>query len=404
MSGAVRTEKLLVQLNQIGLALSRERNLDALLDLIVFKTRQFTRAEGGTLYLREGDRLRFVVAQNDRLGHFPGHTRDTVVGLRDVTMPLAIDSLAGYVGVTGEVLNLADAYAIPEDRPYRFNRDFDQRNNYRTKSLLLVPMKEADGNVLGVVQLINALAESGDVVSFDGALEPLALSLASQAAVAVRNACLTKELEEAHYDTILRLACAAEYRDNDTGMHVQRMSKYAAVLARSAGLPQPEVELILHASPMHDIGKIGTPDAILLKPGKLTPEEFRIMQQHTVIGAKILSKATSPVLVLSEQIALTHHEKWDGSGYPNGLREANIPRSGRIVALADVFDAFTTRRVYKPPFSVEEAVAMIREGSGKHFDPVLANLFVTVLPEILHVRQQYAEQETASSAFPSRSP
>jgi putative two-component system response regulator len=363
------TEEMLAHLNRIGLALSSERNLDALLELILAEMRGFTSAESGTLYLRDGDHLHFTVAQNDRLDKRDGPPGATIGALRKFTVPLDEKSLAGYAGVTGQVLNLPDVYEIPPDRPYHFNRDFDVRNNYRTRSMLLVPMKDIEGHVLGVVQLINALDAFGQSVPFDGALEPLVLSLASQAAVSVRNAQLTEDLQDAQYDTIFRLSVAAEYRDADTAQHIHRMSRYSGAIARARGLPAAEVDLLIHASPMHDVGKLGIPDAVLQKPGKLTTDEFKLMQKHTVIGGKILTRARSPILQASEVIALTHHEKWDGTGYPGGVKGDAIPLHGRIAAIADVFDALTSKRCYKPPFSNDEAVGIVRQGSGRSSIP-----------------------------------
>lgn len=195
----------------------------------------------------------------------------------------------------------------------------------------------------------------------------------------------------AYLDTIRRLARAAEYRDEDTGAHILRMSHYSRVLANALHLPPGEVETILYASPMHDVGKVGVPDGILLKPGKLTDEEWEVMKRHTVMGARILSKSESELLQAGEVIALSHHEKWDGSGYPQGLAGEDIPLRGRICAVADVFDALTTKRPYKKAMPNEVAFEIIREGRGKHFDPRLVDLFFANLDDILTIQKEYAE-------------
>lgn len=199
----------------------------------------------------------------------------------------------------------------------------------------------------------------------------------------------TDELRSTRLEVVRRLGLAAEYRDEDTGAHVLRMSQCCAMLARESGWTEAESELILHASPMHDIGKIGIPDAILLKPGKLDPEEWRIMKQHTAIGARMLEGDDSRLMRMARDIALTHHEKWDGSGYPNGLAGEDIPMCGRIAAIADVFDALTSERPYKKAWSPEEAINMVRENSGKHFDPQLTELLDANLPEVLAIRRRY---------------
>ena len=201
----------------------------------------------------------------------------------------------------------------------------------------------------------------------------------------------TQQLNESRMEVVLRLGKAAEYKDNETGMHVLRMSHMSALIGKAHGLSEKECELLLLASPMHDIGKIGIPDHILLKPGKLDHEEWQVMQTHTTIGGKILSGGTSELMKLSETIAFTHQEKWDGSGYPNGLKEKEIPLVGRIVALADVFDALTSKRPYKEPWSVEEAVTFIESQSGKHFDPQLVPLVRKVLPEIVEIKESFAD-------------
>jgi putative two-component system response regulator len=169
---------------------------------------------------------------------------------------------------------------------------------------------------------------------------------------------------------------AAEYRDLDTAGHIRRISDHCALLGEKAGLLEEEVEILRYTSPMHDVGKIGVPDAILLKPGRLTPEERTIMEQHTVIGAKILGDSDSVILRESEVVAISHHEKWDGSGYPNGVKGDEIPRVGRIAAIADVFDALSSPRCYKPAFPEEKVLAIMHEGRGRHFDPDLLDTFL----------------------------
>jgi putative two-component system response regulator len=201
----------------------------------------------------------------------------------------------------------------------------------------------------------------------------------------------TDELHKTRLQIVQRLGRAAEYRDNETGYHILRMSQYSALLARGLGWSEAQCELLLHASPMHDIGKIGIPDTILLKPGKLEEYEWEIMKSHTAIGATILQDADSELLEMASLIAITHHEKWDGSGYPRGLAGWDIPKVGRIVAVADVFDALTSIRPYKKAWPVEEASRFIQEKAGTHFDPEVVALFTACLPDILNIRNRYAE-------------
>jgi putative two-component system response regulator len=193
------------------------------------------------------------------------------------------------------------------------------------------------------------------------------------------------------FEIVMRFARAAEYRDNGSGVHVRRMSGYCGILARAAGLPDDRCEAIALASALHDVGKIGIPDRILLKPGKLDPEEWRIMQTHSRIGAEVLGGDGSPLLELAAEIALTHHERWDGLGYPRRLRGADTPVEGRIAAISDAFDALTSERPYKKAWSVEDAAAEIRGQRGRQFDPALADLFATCLAAFREIRGRFPD-------------
>jgi putative two-component system response regulator len=188
----------------------------------------------------------------------------------------------------------------------------------------------------------------------------------------------TRELVEAQIEIIERLAVAAEYRDDNTGQHTQRVGQMSALLARQLGLPDSQVSLIARAAPLHDVGKIGVPDTILMKMGKLTPAEFEVVKLHTIIGARILSGGKFPLLRLAEEIAFSHHERWDGAGYA-GMRGTDVPLAGRIVAVADVFDALTQQRPYKPAWPVAEAIAEIDRQRERQFDPAVVDAFLRVI-------------------------
>ncbi len=202
----------------------------------------------------------------------------------------------------------------------------------------------------------------------------------------------TKELYATRHEVIQRLGLAAEYRDNETGNHIIRMSLYAQLLALEYGLSESEAELILNAAPMHDVGKIGIPDKVLLKPGKLDGEEWGIMQSHVNIGGDILSGDNSPLMQMAKDIALHHHEKWDGSGYPYGLQGEDIHLSGRLCAVADVFDALVSVRPYKKSWTVEDALALIESESGKHFDPDIAMLMRKIMPDVEKIMAKYSDE------------
>jgi putative two-component system response regulator len=216
----------------------------------------------------------------------------------------------------------------------------------------------------------------------------------------------TRQLSETHgrlraasLEMVFRLSRAAEFRDEDTGSHLKRMSRYTAVISRRLGLSERTVDTILYAAPMHDVGKIGIPDSILLKPGKLDEREMKIMKLHTTIGAQILHGSTEGFLKLGEVIALTHHERWDGAGYPRGLAGKDVPLAGYITAVADVFDALTSKRPYKEAFPVEKALDIIREERGTHFNPEVVDAFFSVSSEILEIRTKHEDPEDEESAL-----
>lgn len=210
-----------------------------------------------------------------------------------------------------------------------------------------------------------------------------------------------QELRLSREETVYRLSIAAEYRDDETAHHIQRMSRYCAILAKHADYDMEQVELIRVASVMHDVGKIGIPDKILRKPGRLTDEERAEMQKHAEIGFNILSGSSSPFMQTAATIALTHHEKMDGTGYPHGLKGKRIPKEGRIAAIADVFDALVSERVYKRAFPLGKAVDIMKEDSGTHFCPELLDLFFGAMDEVLQVKEQFGDGAPSQAAAKS---
>lgn len=201
----------------------------------------------------------------------------------------------------------------------------------------------------------------------------------------------TETLRFTQREIVQRLGRAAEYRDNETGNHVRRMSHTCRLLAEAIGCDEHYANTLLHAAPMHDLGKIGIKDSVLLKPGKLTPEEFEHMKQHVMIGADILDEGESEILQLAATVALTHHERWDGGGYPRGLAGEAIPLAGRIAAISDVFDALTSARPYKDAWPVEDAIEYLKQQSGKHFDPTLVEAFIRILPKVCALREHFSK-------------
>ncbi|MDD5085580.1 MAG: HD domain-containing protein [Candidatus Omnitrophica bacterium] len=259
---------------------------------------------------------------------------------------------------------------------------------YPIHALQRISQRIAQGDLSGEVK-IKARDEVGDLAeSFNQMMRDLKRAFRDLGEA-------NERARSAHLDTIVRLAIAAEYRDVSTANHIRRISEYSAVVAEAMGLSKEEVDLIRYASPMHDIGKLGIHDSILLKAGKLTPSEYEEMKKHTIFGSKIFSESNSPFLQAAEVISLTHHERYDGKGYPYGLKGENIPLFGRIVAIADVFDALTTERCYRLAFSVEEALEIIREEAGKQFDPKVVDAFFSVIDKLIRVREEGLDRDNA---------
>ncbi len=382
--------------------LNQDRPVEVVLDDLLRELRRMVRADAGAVYLIEGDHLRFVCTQSDSrpdMVQSPKVKRALIPqALKDLRIPLSGTSLAGFVAREGKALAVTDVYEIPEGLPYRFDRTIDERTGYRTRSMLVLPIGVSGQPPVGVIQAINHTGDPGTCPVPGTAPNPfpdLALqtgeALASMATIVVRNGQLRAQVEKLHLETIFRLATAAEFRDNDTGAHIQRVSMYCEAVAHTMGLPQQRCQELLFAAPMHDVGKLGVPDAILTKAGPLTPEERDAMKKHTLIGAEILRGSDNEVIRTAERIALTHHEKWDGTGYPRGLKGADIPVEGRICAVADVFDALTSKRSYKDAFPLEKAYAIINKDAGTHFDPEVVSAFVRSRDVIESIQEAYAE-------------
>lgn len=258
---------------------------------------------------------------------------------------------------------------------YKIN-EIDQFNGV---PIILITAEDND-------QLKLKALEAGATDFLNKPIDPLEIRIKAHNLLKLRQAQL-KLKDKSAEEIIQKLSSAAESRDNDTGEHICRIACYSSIIAKNMNLPESYVERIKLAAPMHDIGKVGIPDSILLKPGKLTHNEMQIMREHTTLGAKILSGSQSLLIKLAYDIALTHHEKYDGTGYPYGLQGEEIPLCGRIVSVADVFDALTTERVYKPAWETEEALNFIKENSGKHFDPKCVDAFFEGIQEIIEIKK-----------------
>lgn len=380
----------LEELLNASVALTAERDLHRLLNLILAHARSLTNADAGTLYLAGQDTLQAEVWACQSLLERLGAVECRKI-FSSFEIPLNEKSIAGRAAVRAETIVIEDIRNTPAGLTY--SDEFDVAHDYATRSMIVVPLIEPKGAVVGVLQLINSLDKSSMVVPFPESAVRVAQAFASQASVVIQNAQLYDQLRESHLDALRTLGVAAEWRDRETANHIQRVALYSALIARAMKREQGEIDLILHASPMHDVGKLGIPDAILQKPGPLTPEERKIMETHPSIGADIMKHDRSEVARLARDIAIGHHEKWDGTGYPNRLSGEAIPLCSRIVAMADVYDALSSRRCYKPPMAQDKVVAIIREQRGRHFDPEIVDVFLANLDEAIAIGLKYTDQD-----------
>lgn len=366
--------KLLVS---FGTRISAEVHLDKLLALIANQITTILDARRCTIYLIDHERRELWSKTTS--GQGLEHT--------EIHLPISQGGIISQVAFSGEPVNVPNAY---EDS--RFSMAVDMVTDFRTRSLLAVPLKNNSGKVLGVFAVAN---KRGDI-PFDQNDEGILLLLSTLASSSIENATLYQEVQDAQLETIYRLAITAEYRDQqDTRAHLKNISWISYLLAGALGLPKREAELIKNASLLHDIGKVALADNILLKPGKLTKEEFEKMKEHTLFGGKILQGARSKVLQIAYQMSVYHHEKWNGSGYPKGLKGEDIPLVARIVTVADVFDALCQIRVYKQAWKTEEAYQFILEQSGKDFDPRIVAAFKKIYPSLRKLYAHLAVNQAA---------
>ena len=370
-------EEKLNLLVEFGTRISCEIRLDKLLDIIAQQITKMLDVGRCTIYLKdvEKNELWSKIAQGRGLEH------------TEIRVPLNGNGVISICARTGETINLPNAYEDP-----RFSMDVDMVTDFRTHTLLAVPLKNNSGRVLGVFQVAN----KSDGNPFDKKDEGILLLLATLASSAIEIAKLYQDVHVAQLETIYRLAVTAEYRDHqDTRAHLKNISIISYLLALALGMTRKEAELIKNASPLHDIGKVALADNILLKPGKLTPEEFEIMKSHTVYGGRILEGAHSKILQIAHKMSLYHHEKWNGLGYPKALQGEEIPIEARIVTVADVFDALCVFRVYKKAWKTDDAYEYILGEAGKSFDPRVVAAFKKIYPSI---RKLYAPAAVYATA------
>jgi HD-GYP domain-containing protein (c-di-GMP phosphodiesterase class II) len=406
------TEKL-DALARLGVDLNQVQDLDILMERILTEARRFVSADAGSIYIRDQQRLRFTYTQNDTLQRRlePGEK----LIFSTFTIPINDNSITGYVAESGKPLNLPDVYRIDSSRPYHFDKTFDNKTHYATRSVLTIPLETSNKVLLGILQIINAQDETGRVIPFSARDERMMMHFASIAAVALARAQMTRAM-------LLRMMKMAEMRDpKETGAHVNRVAGYAVEIyekwARLSNVSQKEIDknrdILRMAAMLHDVGKVAISDLILKKPGRFNENEYEIMKLHTVLGARLFTDRQSDFDEAAAQVALNHHERWDGDGYPGhvdvatgkplpgfnrpdgsakGKKGEEIPLFGRIVAIADVYDALSNERVYKEAWDESDVLAKIQSDAGRQFDPELVEIFFSCLHILRFIQKRYRDQ------------
>ena len=398
------------QLLQINRKLNISDDLDSVLDRILTESRNLSNSEAGTLYLREGDELVFSHTQNERL--FTSHL-DNKNNYQNQKIRVNEKSISGFVAMsshdhTQKILNITDVYQLSNDHPFSFDKSFDSKNDYRTQSMMVAPINNAVGDNIGVIQMINRKNQQNDIIPYELDDEIILASFADLAAMHIERANTAKEM-------ILRMIKMAELRDpKETGAHVNRVGAYSAELyehwAMKNGIDIQEIKKVKGeyrmASMLHDVGKVGISDTILKKPAPFNEEEREIMKNHTIYGARLFEYSASSMDKLASEISISHHENWDGSGYPgknnneqtmkhysNTISGESIPLSGRIVRITDVYDALISKRCYKDPWKEQDVIDEIQKNSGIEFDPVLVDYFFDIYDTIKAIHSKYKENE-----------
>jgi len=397
---------------RIDSELNKIRDYDILLERVLLEARRVVHADAGSIYVKEGDVISIKYAHNDTKQKSlpPGEKQ----AYPHFSIPIDDKTISGYVAMTGELVNIPDVYNLPSGLPYSYNASYDAKVNYKTTSMLTLPLKTQNNVVLGVIQIINAIGPDGEVEPFTRKDETLVTHFAANATVALQRAYMTRAM-------IIRMIRMAELRDpKETGPHVNRVAGYAIELyerwAYKHKLEQAQIEkekdLFKLAAMLHDVGKVAISDIILKKPAKFTPEEYVVMQTHTISGARLFDDPQSDFDTIAAEVALTHHENWDGTGYPGWVdpstgevlrkdaegrtvrrKGEEIPIWGRIVAIADVYDALMCRRVYKEAWDEDAVLNELRTLPGTKFDPELIEAFFEVYPRIREIRERYMDAE-----------
>lgn len=348
--------------------IANENRLDYLLQLMADLGRQLVVADRCTIWIYDKEKNELWT----KVAH----------GIEEIRIS-ADTGIVGHVISTQAEYFTNNAYEDPN-----FNKEVDKKTGYKTKALLALPLYDNEGNIFGAYQAVNKMTETQEFSQED--IDNLKM-VASYSEKSLSNAMLNEEIEKTQKEIIFLMAEIGESRSKETGNHVKRVAEISALLAKLYGMSDEEAELIKMASPMHDIGKVAIPDSILKKPAKLTDEEFEIIKEHTTIGYKLLKNSDRIIIKTSAIIASQHHEKWNGKGYPNGLKGEEIHPYGRISAIADVFDALASTRVYKPAWEYERIINLFREEKGQHFDPEMTQIFLDNSDKFVEIIEKYKD-------------
>ena len=399
----IESEKLLGEIQDV----------DVLLERILTEARAIVHADAGSIYVVDGNNLKIKYAQND--AQLKALAPGEKLPYTFFSFPINEKSISGYVAYSSESLNIPDAYEIPEDKPYKFNQTTDRTTDYRTKSIYTIPLKTPAGKLLGILQIINAQNDEGEVIAFDADAELFITHFAQNAIKALENAYLTSNM-------VRRMLKMAEFRDpKETYPHVERVSSFSLEIydrwAFNHNVPDSQShkfrDTLKIAAKFHDVGKVGISDIILKKQfPRFTDEERAIMQGHTCIGANLFEPPESFLDEMCRDVALYHHERWDGgeTAYPGATDFRNfvigapieparhlcgeeIPLCARIVAVADVFDALSHKRCYKDAWKIDDAFSEIQADSGKHFDPEVVLAFMQVRDRISAIQLAFPDED-----------
>ncbi len=379
---SISRDGLVQKIYEASVALGAIEDVHALLDKVCEICLEMGRCQSVAIYSIEGNAIRFqtsMCANSNLANRMPTSPAAFLI-------PKDSTTLAGCCAIGKEVIAIEDMHSES-----RFILEYRaSEREVEARSIVAVPIMDTHNDCLGVMELTNHVNEDGDIVPFPIQIHEFLKVLASQAGMVLKGVHAARQLRGSWTETVLRFVKASESRDPETGGHVERIGFFSSMIYEKLGFGNVDCDNMKFAAMLHDIGKLAVPDAILKKPGRLTPEERTIMQEHAMAGYNLLAHSDSPMLQMGAVIAATHHEKWDGSGYPQGLKGEEIPLAGRIVALVDVFDALSSKRCYKDAWPIDAVIELIQKESGAHFDPMIVDVFSKNLNTVIQIFHDFS--------------